>query len=44
LASENRVKIIIIKYIITNFILEKYNTGYNYFFVSGFLSKLCIVD
>ena len=43
-ANENNVKKTIIKYMVTNLNFEKYNTKYNYFFVSGLFSKLCIVD
>jgi len=38
--SENDDKKIIIKYIMDNLILEKYNTKYNYFFVAGSFSRL----
>ena len=34
-AKENNDKKTIIKYIETNLSFEKYNTKYNYFFVSG---------
>ena len=37
-------KKIIIKYIMNNFSFEKYNTKYNYFFVSDLYNKPCIVD
>ena len=43
-AKEDSDKKTIIKYIVTNLSFEKYNTKYNYFFVSGLLNKLCIVD
>ena len=43
-AKENNDKKNIIKYMVTILSFEKYNTKYNYFFVSVFLSKLCIVD
>ena len=35
---EKKAKNINIKYIITTFILEKFNTKKNYFFISSFLS------
>ena len=44
LASEKKVKIIIVVYIVIIFNFEKYNTKYDYFFVSGLLTKLWIVD
>ena len=43
-AKEKNDKKTIIKYIIINLSFEKYNTKYNYFFVSVLLNKLCIVD
>ena len=43
-AKENNDKKTIIKYMIINLSFEKYNTKYNYFFVSGLFNKLCIVD
>ena len=43
-AKENKDKRAIIKYMVTNLSFEKYNTKYNYFFVSGLYNKLCIVD
>ena len=42
--NEKKDKTIMIKYIINNLIFEKYNTKYNYFFVSDLFNKLCIVD
>ena len=44
LTKEKNDKIIIVEYIINNFIFEKYNTKYNYFFESDFRNKPCIVD
>ena len=43
-SQENNDKKTITKYITTNFTFEKYNTKYNYFFISGLFVKLCIVD
>ena len=42
--NEKKDKVIIIKYIKNNLIFEKYNTKYNYFFVSDLFKTLCIVD
>jgi len=42
--NKKKDKIIMIEYIINNFSFEKYNTKYNYFFVSDLFNKLCIVD
>ena len=42
--KEKSDKKIITKYIINNLSFEKYNTKYNYFFVSALLTKPCIVD
>ena len=42
--NEKKDKITMIEYIINNLIFEKYNTKYNYFFVSDLFNKLCIVD
>ena len=39
-AKENNDKTGITKYMVTNLSFEKYNTKYNYFFVSGFFNKL----
>ena len=44
LINEKKDKITMIEYIMNNLILEKYNTKYNYFFVSDLLNTLCIVD
>ena len=41
--KENNDKKIIIKYIVTNLSFEKYNTKYNYFFVSGFLINFVLL-
>ena len=40
LVKENNDKETIMKYIITNFSFEKYNTKNNYFFVRGWFSRL----
>ena len=42
--NEKSDKKIMIKYIMNNLSFEKYNTKYNYFFVSVLFNKLCIVD
>ena len=42
--NEKSDKKIMIKYIMNNLSFEKYNTKYNYFFVSGLFIKPCTVD